>query len=184
MLCWFLLYSTTTQLYIFFFLFHIWALILIEGCCYSQETDIFLNGFSASLRLGKYKELSNYLKASSLHFPRAQSASFWFSLWVSCYRSATAVANDLILEESRMCNILCFTTLSLLVLILTEFGRYFVTSLSHGARNVHPGVSRKIPWRRAWQPTPVFLPGQSPQTEEPGGLQSMGLQRVRYSWSN
>ena len=28
----------------------------------------------------------------------------------------------------------------------------------------------KIPWRRAWQPTPVFLPGESPRTEEPGGL--------------
>ena len=25
-----------------------------------------------------------------------------------------------------------------------------------------------------WQPTPVFLPGESPWTEEPGGLQSMG----------
>ena len=24
----------------------------------------------------------------------------------------------------------------------------------------HPWV-RKIPWRRAWQPTPVFLPGES-----------------------
>ena len=27
-----------------------------------------------------------------------------------------------------------------------------------------------IPWRRAWQPTPVFLPGESPWMEEPGGL--------------
>jgi len=27
----------------------------------------------------------------------------------------------------------------------------------------------KIPWRRAWQPTPIFLPGESPWTEEPGG---------------
>ena len=26
----------------------------------------------------------------------------------------------------------------------------------------------KIPWRRAWQPTPLFLPGESPWTEEPG----------------
>ena len=34
----------------------------------------------------------------------------------------------------------------------------------------------KIPRRRAWQPTPVFLPGES-QTEEPGGPQSMGSQR-------
>ena len=36
-------------------------------------------------------------------------------------------------------------------------------------------------WRRAWQPTPVFLPGESPWTEEPGGLQSMGLQRVGHN---
>ena len=36
----------------------------------------------------------------------------------------------------------------------------------------------KIPWKRAWQSTPIFLPGESPWTEEPGGLQSMGLQRV------
>ena len=36
----------------------------------------------------------------------------------------------------------------------------------------------KIPWRKAWLPTPVFLPGESPCTEEPGGLQSTGPQRV------
>ena len=29
---------------------------------------------------------------------------------------------------------------------------------------------RNIPWRRARQPTPVFLPGESPWTEEAGGL--------------
>ena len=28
----------------------------------------------------------------------------------------------------------------------------------------------KIPWGRAWQLTPVFLPRESPWTEEPGGL--------------
>ena len=28
-------------------------------------------------------------------------------------------------------------------------------------REFDPWV-RKIPWRRAWQPTPVFLPGESP----------------------
>ena len=33
----------------------------------------------------------------------------------------------------------------------------------------------KTPWRRVWQqPTPVFLSGESPWTEEPGGLQSTG----------
>ena len=38
----------------------------------------------------------------------------------------------------------------------------------------------EIPWRRAWHSTPVFLPGESLWTEEPGGLQSMGLQRVGH----
>ena len=36
----------------------------------------------------------------------------------------------------------------------------------------------KIPWRRAWQTTLVFLPGELPWTEEPGGLQSMESKRV------
>jgi len=46
-----------------------------------------------------------------------------------------------------------------------------------------PGFSPwvgKIPWRRAWQPTPVFFPGESPWTEETGRLQSMASQRVRH----
>ena len=28
---------------------------------------------------------------------------------------------------------------------------------------------------------PVFLPGESPGTDEPGGLESMGLQRVGHN---
>ena len=38
----------------------------------------------------------------------------------------------------------------------------------------------KIPWRRAQLPIPVFLHGESPKTEETGGLESIGSQRVRY----
>ena len=47
---------------------------------------------------------------------------------------------------------------------------------------VHPWVG-KIPWRRARQPTPVFLSGKSPWTKEPVGLQSMQLQRDRHKWA-
>ena len=35
-----------------------------------------------------------------------------------------------------------------------------------------------------WQPTPVFLPGESQGQGKPGGLQSMGLHRVGHDWSN
>ena len=36
-------------------------------------------------------------------------------------------------------------------------------------------------WRKKWQPTPLFLPGES-QGQEPGRLPSMGLHRVRHDW--
>ena len=41
----------------------------------------------------------------------------------------------------------------------------------------------KSPWRRTWQPTTVFLPGESPWTENPGRLQSTGSQRVGHDWA-
>ena len=41
-------------------------------------------------------------------------------------------------------------------------------------------LGRGDPWRRNRLPTPIFLPGESPRTEEPGRLQSTGLQRVGY----
>ena len=60
-------------------------------------------------------------------------------------------------------------------------------NLSANARDVGlisgPG---KFPWRSKWQPTSIFLPRKIQWTEEPGGLQSMGLQRVgqdRSDWA-
>ena len=37
------------------------------------------------------------------------------------------------------------------------------------------------PLESTWQPTPVFLPGESPWTEGPGGLQFIGLQSVGHN---
>ena len=46
----------------------------------------------------------------------------------------------------------------------------------------------KIPWKREWQPTLVFLPGESHGQRSPDGLQSagprMGSHRVRHSGSD
>jgi len=40
----------------------------------------------------------------------------------------------------------------------------------------------RMPWRRAWQPTPVFLPRESHgQRSLAGYIQSMGLQRVGHN---
>ena len=41
---------------------------------------------------------------------------------------------------------------------------------------------RKTPWRRKWQPTPVFLPGKSHEIEEAGELySSWGHKRVGHN---
>ena len=42
---------------------------------------------------------------------------------------------------------------------------------------------RSLGWEDllAWQPTPAFMPGEPPWTEEPGGLQSRGSQRVGHN---
>jgi len=55
--------------------------------------------------------------------------------------------------------------------------KYPPANEGHTGTRVHPWL-RKIPWRGAWQHTPVFLPGESPWTEEPGRLQCIGSQRV------
>ena len=39
-------------------------------------------------------------------------------------------------------------------------------------------------WRRTWQPTPVFLPGESQGQGEAGGLPSMGSHRGWHNWSD
>ena len=32
-----------------------------------------------------------------------------------------------------------------------------------------PSLGQEVPWRRAWQPTPVFLPGESHGQRSPAG---------------
>ena len=42
----------------------------------------------------------------------------------------------------------------------------------------------KILWRKKWQPTAIILAWRIPWAEEPGGLQTMRLQRVRHSFAS
>ena len=62
-----------------------------------------------------------------------------------------------------------------------------VNNPAANAGDMRPGFNPwvgKIPWRRIWQPTSVFFPEESPWTEKPGGLQSMGLQKVGHDSSD
>ena len=83
----------------------------------------------------------------------------------------------------------CFANRIIYTILLTErlstalglpwWLRWQRICLDCGEPEFNPWV-RKIPWRRAWQPTSVFLPGESLWTEEPGRLPSMGSQRVGH----
>ena len=49
-----------------------------------------------------------------------------------------------------------------------------------GNTGLIPRLGRSIPWRRKWQPTPVFVPGKSHGlSKELGGLWSMGSWGVK-----
>ena len=52
---------------------------------------------------------------------------------------------------------------------------------NHRRHGFNPWI-KKIPWRKAWQSTPVFLPGESRWTGGTVGLQFMALQRVGHNW--
>ena len=47
-----------------------------------------------------------------------------------------------------------------------------------------PSLLTFMHWRRKWQPTPVFLPGESQGQREPSGLPSVGSHRVGHDWSD
>ena len=56
------------------------------------------------------------------------------------------------------------------------------TTKAHAAAaalGFHPWVG-KIPWRREWQPTPVFLPGKSDGQRSLAGHRSQGRRRVGH----
>ena len=71
----------------------------------------------------------------------------------------------------------CILTLEMSWKLQLEINTYF-------CQCGRPGLSfwvGTIPWRRTWQPTIVFLPGESPWMDEPGRLQSIGWQRVGHN---
>ena len=53
----------------------------------------------------------------------------------------------------------------------------------HKRSKSHPWVG-KISWRRAWQPTPVFLCGVSLWIGEPDRLHLIELQAIGHDWSD
>ena len=63
-----------------------------------------------------------------------------------------------------------------------------VKNLPANARDIRDGFNswvRKIPWRRTWYPTPVFLPGESHRQRSLAGYSPQGckdLDTTEATW--
>lgn len=109
--------------------------ISVEGCCQPWRIDILVNGSSAfpsweDARIQLHKKfllkISNYHRASSVSFPRAQSTSSWSSPWIPFKMYSKSVTVGTWLSENWMAsNILYGTDPSLLVLISTKIWEAF-----------------------------------------------------------
>ena len=78
--------------------------------------------------------------------------------------------------------------------VVSHIHQYFIPSNGYVAslvaqsvknlpENRRPGFDSwvgKIPWRRKWQPTPVFLPGESHGQRSLAGYTAHGVARVRH----
>ena len=105
------------------------------------------------------------------------------------YQGTTACAKSCLRSQ-------CGNSSNLFWMLVRWLGHYqclstFYTCVSDGKESAcqcrRPEFSSwvgKIPWKRAWQPTSVFLPGGFPRTEEPDGLRFIGSQRVKHDWSD
>ena len=78
----------------------------------------------------------------------------------------------------------CFLALMVLRLIIMNFHFKLLSPFIavQCRRPQFDPLVRKIPWRREWLPTPVFLPGKFHGQRSLAGLQSMGSQRIEYDW--
>ena len=65
-----------------------------------------------------------------------------------------------------------------------QSGKEFICQCRRCKRHGFNSWVGKIPWRRKWQPTPVFLPGKSHEQRSLVGYQSIGLQKVGRDWAH
>ena len=84
------------------------------------------------------------------------------------------------LQNEMNPNTKCPTGASQAVLVVKNLP----TNAGDKRHGFNPGV-KKMLWRRAWQPTPIFLPGNFHGQKSLAGYSSyIRLQRVEHDWSN
>ena len=75
----------------------------------------------------------------------------------------------------------CMNALCTMGFPVAQWQRICLQGRSYGRHRFYPWVG-KVPWGRAWQPTPVFLPGEYHGQRSLMAYSSYGC-RVRQDWS-
>ena len=160
----------------------VWVLFL-NGSLSCLELIQFLESFNVYL-LHIWKKIAHYLKKYSISFFISGTIIFhmldhFFRLYSLLY--GLIISNIVFLIWTLIWFLFIFLPSSL-CLRASLVAQWWRICMQYWRPRFSPWVVM-ILWRREWQPTPVFLPGESPCTEEPGRLQSIGLQRVRHDWA-
>ena len=74
-----------------------------------------------------------------------------------------------------------YSSFPLAILHMVGFSRWLRGKESTCMGSI-PGLGR-FPWRRKWQPIPVFFPGKSHGQRSLVGYSPWGLKRVRHDWA-
>ena len=106
---------------------------------------------------------------TNIHAPKALTR---MSDWKQHKRASTDKWKSKLLCSSVMC---CFS-----IYLLMISGKE--SASQHRRCGFDPWVW-KIPWRREWQPIPVFLPGKIPWTRGTWQATVHGVARVGHSWA-
>ena len=89
----------------------------------------------------------------------------------------------LIKHKGNMKTQLCFQVLSRLPFWGSHPSlkrKHIIQAARLGAGDLGSSPSKKIPWRKKWQPTPLSVLKKSHGQKKPGGLQSMGSERLGH----
>ena len=114
------------------------------------------------MKISSYRCLRTYIpwRLLAIHiFVKGKKKKFCHSLWISLIEECLVMVYDGLLWWLRNWTI-CLQC----------------------RRPWFPPWVGKIPWRRKWQPTPVFLPGEFHGQRSLAGSKWVGWQRVGHDW--
>ncbi|KAB0365496.1 hypothetical protein FD754_009652 [Muntiacus muntjak] len=148
---------------------------------YRNGSSIYLQGFCRQRSENSNEEVQTRGRTVSVEIPNSVISCILLGVWVHSqvifFLSHVSRAPDSTMSLNS-------NWAPLFAEVSEEVTRSSCTEFAECSDPSNVNLQWKISWRKAWQPTPAFLPGESPWTEEPCRVQSIGSQRLSWSKEN